>query len=80
MKLYLYEENICGIDPYHVFAETKRLPREFEQPDENGDFYRYLGCAESESDVDSILYENGYDGEYAMYFMRDLAYQFGRVW
>ena len=80
MKLYLYEENIYGIDPYNVFAETKQLPREVEQPDENGDFFRYLGCAESESDVDSILYENGYDGEYAMYFMHDLAYHFGRVW
>ena len=80
MKLQLQEENISGIDPYNVFAETKRLPREVEQPDENGDFFRYLGCAESESDVDRILYENDYDGEYAMYFMRDLAYQFGRVW
>ena len=60
MKLYLYEENISGIDPYNVFAETRRLPREVEQPDENGDFFRYLGCAESESDVDSILYENDY--------------------
>jgi hypothetical protein len=68
-----------GQDPYLVVDSKQCFPASYSEPGPDG-WYELLGIAESENDVWRILFEADYDGEYIHFFMKDLAYKYGRVW